>query len=250
MTTADSEDPAKSILLDIEGTTTSVSFVYDILFPYARCNLKDFLLARIDEAEVRRQMDLLERERSDDLLKGFVLPAFASGTPEFLVDSVVSYAKWLMDLDRKSTPLKSIQGMIWESGYRSGELKGHVYEDVPRAMQRWRQQGRAIYIYSSGSVLAQKLLFAHSELGDLCDYIDGHFDTLVGPKRDPDSYRKIAEQLEHDSKRILFISDVTEELDSALVAGLSVMLAIRNGNPDKSNRGEYPVIRSFDELFA
>jgi|HubBroStandDraft_6_1064221.scaffolds.fasta_scaffold357126_1 enolase-phosphatase E1 len=250
MTPADSEDSVKIILLDIEGTTTSVSFVYGVLFPFARRNLKDFLLARIDDADVRRQMELLESERSDDLLKGVVPPAFASGTPESLVDPVVSYANWLMDLDRKSTPLKSIQGMIWESGYRSGELKGHVYEDVPRAMKRWRQQGRAIYIYSSGSVLAQKLLFAHSESGDLCKYIDGHFDTLIGPKRDPDSYRKISQRLEQDPKRILFVSDVTQELDSALAAGMRVVLAIRDGDLNQRDQGECQAIRSFDELFA
>jgi enolase-phosphatase E1 len=249
MSTADSQDTVKTIILDVEGTTTSVSFVYDVLFPYARRNLKEFLLARMDDDELRHDIDMLEHERADDALKGLDPPAFVSEAGA-VVDSVVSYANWLMDLDRKSTPLKSIQGRIWESGYKSGELKGHVYEDVPRAMKRWRKQGRVVYIYSSGSVVAQKLLFANSEFGDLCKYIAGHFDTGVGHKRQPDSYRRIADQLEQNPADILFVSDTAQELDAARSAGMAVVLIIRDAEQNESATGDYRTISSFDGLYG
>ena len=153
-----------------------------------------------------------------------------------------------MDRDRKSPPLKSLQGKIWEEGYLKGELRGQVFEDVPPAFQRWRNQGRIILIYSSGSVLAQKLLFAHTESGDLTSLIDGYFDTTIGAKKETDSYRRITLTMKLQPTETLFVSDVTSELDAAAGAGLETLLCSRPGNAEPE-AGARQVINSFDEIF-
>src|SRR5262249_49490462 len=158
------------------------------------------------------------------------------------------YVHWLMDRDRKSTPLKSLQGKIWEAGYRSGELRGRVFDDVPPALIEWSEQGKRIAIYSSGSVLAQRLLFGCTDAGDLTRFITSYFDTAVGDKREAGSYRLIAEALETEPTRIVFISDVANELAAAESAGLSVLLSIRPGNPAQDNANAYRAIHSFAEV--
>ena len=152
-----------------------------------------------------------------------------------------------MDRDRKSTGLKSLQGKIWEAGYRSGELRGEVYEDVPRAFARWKEQQRIIAIFSSGSVLAQRLLFAHSTAGDLTGYLQAYFDTTTGAKQEAESHRRIAEALQSQPPEILFLSDVVAELDAARLAGMQTALCVRAELSPPA--GAHPVIHAFDEVF-
>jgi enolase-phosphatase E1 len=158
---------------------------------------------------------------------------------------VVSYVNWLMDLDRKSTGLKSLQGKIGEEGYRSGELKGEVYPDVLPALERWRKSGIDIAIFSSGSVQAQRSLFGNSTAGDLTRFIRDYFDTTSGPKREPDSYTRIARELERSPSEVLFVSDIAAELDAARAAGMQTVLCVRDSD---EVRGVHPVIHTFGEI--
>ena len=163
--------------------------------------------------------------------------------------SAAAYCRWLIERDRKSTPLKSLQGMIWENGYKNGELRGHVYPDVPVAFARWKDQGKSISIFSSGSVLAQKLIFRHTEAGDLTPFITAHFDTTTGAKKEPESYRKIAAALGVPPGAVLFLSDSVAELDAARPVGMETALSARPENPP-AEPNEHRVIRSFDEVFG
>jgi enolase-phosphatase E1 len=244
------EMPVRTILLDIEGTTTPVDFVYQILFPYARARLKDFIERHLADEEVRAIVADLICEYAHD--KSIDLPSLSlSDSPdEGRIETVVVYGQWLMDHDRKITPLKTLQGKIWEEGYRSGELKSEVFPDVAPNLRGWRAQGKTICIYSSGSVLAQKLLFAHTGQGDLTDSINDYFDTAVGHKTEPNSYLKIAGHLQQQHTEILFISDVVAELDAARAAGLQTLLCIRSGNRPQSNLSAHVEIHTFDEVMV
>lgn len=220
----------KGILLDIEGTTTPITFVYDVLFPFARTHAHEFL----DDAALRE----LKTEYETDAARGLAPP------PWF--PSPLAYVHWLMDQDRKSTALKNLQGKIWKEGYQRGELHGEVFADVPGALERWHQAGRDVRIYSSGSILAQQLLFSTTRFGDLTRFLSGYFDTTTGPKGDPSSYRSIANAFSLPASEILFISDVTGELDAAAAAGMLVRLALRPGNhPQPSN--SYQSLSSLSE---
>jgi enolase-phosphatase E1 len=230
----------RTLLLDIEGTTTPLDFVTRVLFPYARGRMASYLARHLGEPETRVDIRGLHDEHGLDKAHGRTPPAWAD-TPE----AAALYACWLMDEDRKVTALKALQGRIWEEGFRSGELHGVVYDDVPRAIARWRRDGRRVAIFSSGSVLAQKLLFGHSNAGDLTPFLSGHFDTTTGPKRDAASYRKIAAELVQDPAAALFVSDVAEELDAARAAGWGTALCVREAPlPDTVHQA----FRSFDEL--
>ena len=231
------------VLLDIEGTTTPIDFVYKALFPYARANAGDFLASRL--TELTDDIEGLMREHAEDVTPDRRPPAIAGNS----VEKLAAYVQWLMDRDRKTTALKSLQGKIWQAGYLAGELHSQVYEDVPRAFERWHEQGKKICIYSSGSVLAQKLLFANTEEGDLTRFIDCYFDTHTGPKREAASYRRIAEDLEVSSSAMVFVSDVTEELEAAASAGLETFLCVRPGNQLQPGASDYNAIASFDEVF-
>ena len=198
------------LLLDIEGTTTPIAFVTDTLFPYARARLASFL-----SGEGR-----------------------AHETAAFLAE---------MDRDSKSTELKALQGRIWEDGYRSGELTGTVFDDVPRAFGRWQSAGTPIAIFSSGSVLAQQWLFRRSSAGDLTPFISQYFDTEVGPKRDPASYARIAATVALPPSSITFVSDVVAELDAARAAGMQTILSLRPGNHPQPPH-DHRVVNSFDEI--
>jgi enolase-phosphatase E1 len=220
-----------AILLDIEGTTTPISFVYETLFPFARAHAEEFLDADAAAA--------LEREYQADAAAGRQPPEWEPGALRFV--------HWLMDHDRKSTALKALQGRIWEGGYRGGQLIAQVFADVPPALRRWRKTGVDVRIYSSGSVLAQKLLFAHSDHGDLTPLLGGYFDTTTGPKLESASYAKIAAAMGLAPSHLLFVSDVAAELDAAGAAGLQVLLAIRPGNAPQPER-PYRQIRDFGEI--
>lgn len=193
----------KAILLDIEGTTSSIAFVAETLFPYARKHLPAYVAAHPQE----------------------VAPILAEVPGD---DPVATLIQWI-DEDRKATPLKTLQGLIWAQGYADGELDGHVYPDTPVAMRRWVDRGIALYIYSSGSIAAQKLIFGHSVAGDLTPLLSGYFDTTTGPKREADSYRKIAEALDLPSADILFLTDIQAEADAAREAGVSTLIVDREG---------------------
>lgn len=235
-------------LLDIEGTTTPIDFVYKVLFPYARAHLREYLRTHLDEPELQPALSALLELNLKDTNRGLDPPGLVGPVRDVTVDEAVAYLHWLMDRDSKATPLKSIQGKIWEAGYSSGELISEVFEDVPRAFERWRANGKRICIYSSGSVLAQRLLFSSTQLGDLTTCIAEYFDTNVGAKREPESYRRISAALGVPGSEILFISDVTEELDAAASAGLETCLCVRPGNHPQSEASNYRVIHSFDQV--
>ena len=231
-------------LLDIEGTTTPVDFVYKTLFPFARRALPEFLESSLrdpaQKAALEADAQLLADEYRADCAAGRSPPAWDTEGPSA---GLLPYLFWLMDADRKSRGLKSIQGRIWEQGYRSGGLFGELYPDVEPALRRWRGRGARVFIFSSGSVLAQKLLFAHLPGGDLTPLLDGHFDTEVGSKREPASYARIAAQIGLPAAEILFLSDTPEELTAARAAGL-LALHVRRDDADLAGAG----VRSFAEL--
>jgi enolase-phosphatase E1 len=236
--------PAPAVLVDIEGTTTPITFVYDVLFPYARRNVREFLKRRGDDPEVRADIQALRREHVVDQQTADRPPAWLDSNDP--IDSAVAYVHWLMDRDRKSTALKTLQGRLWEEGFRSGELRSDVYDDVPPAFRRWHQRGQGPWIFSSGSVLAQKLLFGHTRAGDMTPFIRGYFDTTTGPKKEAATYVRIAAEIASPPATVLFVSDVVAELDAARGAGLQTAWCVREGKPGA--RAAHRMIRTFDEL--
>ena len=239
---------AAALLLDIEGTTTPVSFVYEVLFPFARTRLRAFLKSHFESEGIQNDIHGLIEEHSHDIAKGLSPAPIKMPSSSDDIESVAEYAHWLMDQDRKSTPLKSLQGRIWKDGYETGELKSQIFPDVAAALERWTNEGKQVSIFSSGSVLAQKLLFANTPDGDLTRFISHYFDTNFGAKIESGSYQRIAEQLGLPPDEIQFVSDVIPELEAAAGAGMKTALAVRPGNPPQDNSDGYPVIRSFDEL--
>jgi len=219
--------------------------VYDVLFPYARTQMGMFLRANIGDPEVQTQLNLLRESHRVDGQSDAVPPAWDEKQK---LDSAERYALWLMDQDRKSTVLKWLQGRIWTEGYSRKELRSIVFTDVPPALERWHRAGRKVAIFSSGSVLAQKDLFSHTESGDLTYYIDQYFDTTVGAKQLPISYTSIAASLVEDPIDILFVSDVVAELDAALAAGYDTCLSVRPGNRPQPHTDKHALIRNFDDL--
>jgi enolase-phosphatase E1 len=227
----------RAILLDIEGTTTPISFVHDVLFPYSRLHLESFLAQHAASADVISDLARLREEHAEDVT--------AKNSPPPLMEP---YVYWLIEQDRKSPTLKSLQGKIWQQGYDDGSLRSLVFGDVRPAMQRWRSKNLNVSIFSSGSVLAQKLLFAHTDAGDLTKFISNYFDTGVGKKTHAESYQRIAAALSLAANQILFISDVLDELDAAAEAGMETSLCIRPGNPIQPSSSRHLIIRNFDEL--
>jgi enolase-phosphatase E1 len=232
-------------LLDVEGTTSPISLVYEQLFPYARKHLEAYLRERWNEAEIQADLALLveesRQEEDEKQILRFAQDDKAGGAE---IDSVVAYLLWLMDRDRKSTALKSLQGKIWKAGFEAGELVGTVFDDVPVALARWSREAR-VAIYSSGSVEAQQLLFRHSSAGDLTPYISAYFDTRVGPKSSAESYRAIAAAMGVAAEEIVFFSDVVRELDPAREAGCLTRLSVREGNAPVADVHGHAAIESF-----
>lgn len=230
----------KAVLLDIEGTTTPLSFVMEVLFPYARKHLREHLERHQMSAEHRVMIDRLRDEYRIDSSGGENVPPW----------SAVGYCEWLMDRDRKSTALKAIQGKIWEEGYAHGELIGEVYDDVPVAFEKWQAERVPIGIFSSGSVLAQQLLFRHSTAGDLTRHLRWYFDTTTGAKTEAESYRRIAAAMNIEAGDVVFVSDVTRELDAARNAGMQTRLAMRPGNAPVASPNGHAVIRTLADVEA
>jgi enolase-phosphatase E1 len=239
--------PIRGILLDIEGTTSSVSFVYDVMFPFVRRELERYLQANWTAPQLSAACDQIARDAGH---ASFVAMAKAAGATDdgshqrLIIDEVTR----LMDDDVKATGLKHLQGLIWESGFRSGEMQAHVYDDVAPALRRWKEAGIDTRIYSSGSIQAQRLFFGHTTAGDLLSLLSDHYDTTTGPKREARSYRKIADEFGLPPEGILFISDVVAELDAARDAGLQTALAVRPGNAPVPAGHGHEQIRSFDDL--
>ena len=233
------------VLLDIEGTTTSIAFVHETLFPYARARLDRYLEAHWSDAEVGEIAAQLARERQADRTEA---PPWRDDSPAAARASAAAYAHRLMDRDRKSPGLKQLQGLIWEDGYRAGELRGEVWDDVPAAMRRWHEAGLSIAIYSSGSELAQRRLFESTNYGDLTPLVTAFFDTAVGSKLSPASYRNIAGALDCEPREICFVSDVTAELRAAREAGCHVVLSVRPQNPPQQDANDFASIVSFEAL--
>lgn len=222
--------PIKAILTDIEGTTSAVSFVFDVLFPYAAQHLPEFVRDHAEEPEVALQLGAVRLD---------------SGEPEADVERVIEILQQWIAEDRKATPLKALQGMIWKQGYEAGELKGHVYPDAVVALNAWHEQGYELYVYSSGSIQAQQLIFGCSEAGDLTPLFSGYFDTTSGPKREAQSYRHITEAIGCPAGKILFLSDIVEELDAAQEAGMQTCGLAREGG---EKLGDHLTVSSFAEI--
>jgi enolase-phosphatase E1 len=246
-------DPnVRAILLDIEGTTTPVEFVYQVLFPFARKHLREFIQQHYESEDLRAVISALSAEHRaenpGELESGRQPPPWEENSAPSLLESVTQYVYWLMDHDRKSTALKALQGRIWKGGYLSGRLRARVYPDVLPAFMRWQRQQRAIHIFSSGSILAQKLLFAHTTDGDLTGYISEYFDTTTGAKTDAASYRSISEKIDRPSAEVLFVSDVSAELDAAQEAGMKTAICVRQGSAAFGN-STHPPVDTFDLIF-
>ena len=274
-----SEAQPRVYLLDIEGTVAPLSLTSEVLFPYARAHFEEFLRTSIGEFEdfVKRSAAVIERtgfgpaetaegsvmtdlallrleneNEQDADAPRIIAPESAkmgvvSMSPSKGITRILEYIYWLMDRDRKSTALKSMQGKIWKHGFESGELKGTLFDDVPEAFARWAKQG-LVAIYSSGSVEAQQLLFRYSIFGDLTPLIAGYFDTHTGPKGEAGSYAAIANAMEVAPAEVLFISDAVRELDAAREAGCETRLVVRPGNPAVGDTHGHVAIESFTAL--
>jgi enolase-phosphatase E1 len=232
------------VLLDIEGTTTPLEFVREVLFPYARARVEAYFQGQ-PQSRVIEDLEALGREHATDVARGLSPPRWGGDSLASQADSATAYVHWLMDRDRKSTALKSIQGRVWEAGYRSRELRGQVYPDVTPAFLRWSMNGKQICIFSSGSVLAQRLLFESTTDGDLTRFIAGYFDTTTGPKIRAESYAEIAARMRLQTSDVLFVSDTSAELDAAISSGMQVVLCARSGRSQPDNEN-YPIAETFD----
>ncbi|GLT83333.1 hypothetical protein SLE2022_016280 [Rubroshorea leprosula] len=248
----EAEQLPRCIVLDIEGTTTPISFVTDILFPYARDNVGRHLSATYDTTETKEDIELLRSQVQDDLKQGVAgavpIPSNDMGKEE-VIAALVANVEGMIKADRKITALKQLQGHIWRTGFENNELEGVVFEDVPEALEKWNALGIKVYIYSSGSRLAQRLIFGNSNYGDLRKYLSGFFDTAVGNKRETRSYVEISESVGVDNPSdVLFVTDVYQEAIAANAAGLKVVISIRPGNgPLPENHG-FKTINSFSEI--
>lgn len=205
------------VLTDIEGTTTSVQFVYDVLFPYFREHIHE-LKDQEDNEEVQKAFQ-------ETIRLALELTSVQLKQTDEIIEMLLKWSKE----DKKITPLKTLQGILWRKGYESGKIKGHVYAEVPTALKNWKNQGMQMGVFSSGSVDAQKQLFGYSEAGDLTPYFSNYFDTITGSKREGKTYQKIAELVNKPAENILFLSDVVEELQAAEVAGFQTIQLVRPG---------------------
>ncbi|MCH2180598.1 MAG: acireductone synthase [Mariniblastus sp.] len=231
-----------SVLLDIEGTTSSISFVYDVMFPYVREHVDSFLAKNWSEPAFQECLPLLSSDLGQPSVERWLV-----GEPAQQQEAVHRAVIDLMDADVKATGLKKIQGLVWKDGFESGEIVSHLFDDVAPAMRQWHENGIEIRIYSSGSVGAQLLFFGNTREGDLLPLICGHYDTQVGGKREASSYQEIASDAHVSPGSVLFVSDVTAELEAAKAAGMQTCLSLRPGN-EPVHTDVFESIRSFSEL--
>lgn len=220
----------KAIVTDIEGTTSSLSFVKDILFPYASINLPDYIRAHASEPKVKQQLDAVRA-----VIGGVI-------DDETVIAQLL---QWIAE-DKKATPLKALQGLIWEQGYTDGDFHGHIYKDAYEQLKAWHAQGIKLYVYSSGSVYAQKLLYGHTKHGDLTPIFSGYFDTNIGAKTETAAYQKIVTELDLPADEILFLSDIEAELDAAKQAGMQTYWLVRDG--DIVPTANHPQVKDFNDI--
>ncbi len=239
-------DSIRGVLLDIEGTTSSISFVYDVMFPFARKHFAGYLEQRWDSDAVQDAVSVLLDKDAGFNGPDVLLGEFSD--VEKYRAGIVDYLLRLMDDDVKVTGLKKMQGLVWHEGFTSGEMVAHVYDDVRPAIEAWKADGKDVRIYSSGSIHAQKLFFEYSVAGDMLPLFNGHYDTTTGPKKESDSYRQIAEAYGLPASEILFVSDVEAELDAAIEAGMQTVLSIRPGNKPLQDAQRYQAVKSFAEI--
>ncbi len=257
MTTADSiELNARGVLLDIEGTTSSISFVHDVMFPFVRERLDVFLDRNANVAQVVEVCEQIARDAGHEGLASWMRSApqaALKATDKSLVHSaaplIVAEVHRLMDADVKATGLKALQGLIWADGFHEGKLRSHVYADVIPQIEHWRAEGLDVRIYSSGSIAAQKLFFGHVDgLGDCLQLFSGHYDTTIGSKREPGSYQRLADDWGLKPAEIVFVSDLAGELSAALEAGVQAVASLRPGNAPLPDDLTVPKIDSFAKL--
>lgn len=234
--------PVRVYLLDVEGTVAPISLVTEQLFPYARAHFADFLKRNCGDAQVGADLHLLLKENCAE--SDGAAPRVTNAGE---IEQAIAYLNWLMDRDRKSTALKSLQGKIWKAGFESGALQGVLFDDVPGAFARWAAEGK-VAIYSSGSVEAQRLLFRHSIFGDLTGLIAAHFDTRMGAKAERESYAAIAAAMRAEPEEVMFFSDVVRELDAARAAGCQTRLVVRGGNARVEDAHRHAVVDSFKHV--
>jgi len=226
------------ILLDVEGTTSSIDFVYDVLFGYAKEHIAAFLQTHSDDDEIYKITQELAQETGIDAdIRD------SNGCPQIVLAAIN-----LMNKDVKSTSLKALQGRIWKTGFQSGQLVAHVFDDVPSSLANWSTSGIDIRIYSSGSIDAQKLFFRHTVAGDLTAHLRGHYDTTTGPKREQESYLKISNDIGVKPEHILFLSDIGAELDAARAVGMATGATMRPGNRSFESIYDHEYIQSFTDV--
>lgn len=241
------EDAVRVVLLDVEGTTAPVDFVHETLFSYARERAKDYLERHWCEEAFVEDLEMLREQYRSDRLHSET--TWRTDSPAHDILGALAYIQTLIDKNSKCTPLKSLQGKIWQEGYATGQLRARLFSEVAGVMRRWHRERIAICIFSSGSVLAQRLLFANTEDGDLSEAIHRYFDTTTGKKNDPGSYHKIAASLGVPCEAILFVSDTTSELDAARTAGMQTALRPARTVDEESGDG-HRVIHGLDEAVA
>ena len=234
--------PIRCVLLDVEGTTSSISFVYDQMFPFVRRTVENFVGQNWESESLQAGLQQLVAD-----LEGDVSWSPQRNDRESQSGAVASILK-LMDDDVKATGLKQIQGMIWKSGFESGELVSHLFDDVLPAIREWVSNGLQVRIYSSGSIQAQKLFFGHTQQGDLLEWLSGHYDTTIGSKKEARSYQAIAEDIGRPPEEVLFVSDVAAELVAARTAGMQVVLSVRPGNHPVEHPERFKQIREFGAI--
>ncbi|XZE18419.1 acireductone synthase [Pirellulaceae bacterium SH449] len=218
------------VLLDIEGTVSDVRFVYDVMFPFAKQNMKSFLACNVDSAEVRAAILQVATDAGSEPNHLNQRTGPSNTHSGIDIDRLDEHLQNLMAADSKSTGLKALQGLVWKSGFESGELRAELFPDVVPALNSWVSRGIRVHIYSSGSVLAQQLFFRFTTEGDLSNLLSGHFDTTVGKKQEPGSYQRISQQIGASPERILFVSDIAEELIAASSIGMKVVASVRPSN--------------------
>jgi len=238
------ETNARGILLDIEGTTSSIRFVYDVMFPFVRENVASFLQGSWNDQAVQDCLPVLAKDLNQGSLENWFDGLSVDQQQSAVVDGVIG----LMDADVKATGLKQLQGLIWNDGFKSGQMVAHLYDEVADCIKRWNQAGLDVRIYSSGSIQAQKLFFGHTVAGNLLDQLGGHYDTTTGPKQESSSYKTIAAEFDCQPNEILFVSDVVAELEAARSAELQALLSLRPGNKPVEDGHGFAEVESFDDI--
>nr|VFJ57831.1 MAG: acireductone synthase [Candidatus Kentron sp. FW] len=222
----------KAIVTDIEGTTSSIRFVHDVLFPYVREHMAAFVRAHAEDPAVSAHLDEVRRQA------GEVLD----------LDGVIQKLITWIDTDKKITPLKALQGMLWETGFHNGDFTGHVYDDAARCLDGWHAEGITLSVFSSGSTKAQRLLFSHSNVGDLTPLFSGFYDTRIGAKHEASAYAAIARDMCLPPADILFLSDIEDELNAARTAGMQTRWLVRDREPDPA--ASHRQVKDFDAIVS